>query len=68
VITGVIAGAVVSVLSRPWLDANLFPAGVSHVVAALLAGAGVVLAAAVSTLVPAARASRVDPVRALAGR
>jgi ABC-type antimicrobial peptide transport system permease subunit len=68
VVAGVAAGATVSLLVRPWLDAKLFPGGVSESVAAVLAGVGVVVAATISTIVPAARASRVDPVRALAGR
>ena len=68
VVGGVAAGATVSLLVRPWLDANLFPVGVSESAAAILAGAGVVVVAAISTIVPAGRASRVDPVRALAGR
>ena len=53
---------------KPLLDANLFPIGVSQSAAVALAGAGVVLTATISTIVPAIRASRVDPVRALAGR
>jgi len=68
VFVGVASGAAVSVFARPLLDANLFPSGVSESAAAILAGAGVVVAAAISTIVPAIRASRVDPIRALAGR
>ena len=68
VVGGIAAGATVSLLVRPWLDANLFPVGVSESAAAMLAGAGVVVVATISTIVPAARSSRVDPVRALAGR
>ncbi|MEP6916028.1 MAG: ABC transporter permease [Acidobacteriota bacterium] len=68
VAAGLGSGAAVSFLVRPWLDANLFPVGVSEPAAAVLAGAAVVLAAAISTIVPAVRASRVDPVRALTGR
>jgi len=68
VVVGVASGAAFSLFVRPWLDANLFPGGASETAAAVLAGAGVVLAATISTIVPAARASRVDPVRALAGR
>ena len=68
VVTGVAAGATASLLVHPWLDANLFPGGVSESAAAILAGVGVAVAATISTIVPAARASRVDPVRALAGR
>ncbi len=68
VIVGIASGATVSLFIRPLLDAHLFPSGVSESAAAVLAGAGVVLAATVSTIAPAIRASRVDPVRALAGR
>jgi ABC-type antimicrobial peptide transport system permease subunit len=68
VIAGIACGAAISLFIRPLLDPNLFPAGINESLAAVLAGAGVVLAAAVSTIVPAVRASRVDPVRALAGR
>jgi ABC-type antimicrobial peptide transport system permease subunit len=68
VVVGVASGAAFSLFVRPWLDANLFPGGTSETAAAVLAGAGVVLAATISAIVPAARASRVDPVRALAGR
>ena len=68
VVVGVAVGATVSVFVRPLLDANLFPIGVSQSAAVALAGAGVVLTATISTIVPAIRASRVDPVRALAGR
>ena len=68
VMVGIASGATVSVFVRPLLDANLFPTGVSQGAAVVLAGAGVVMAATISTLVPAIRASRVDPVRALAGR
>ena len=39
VVAGVAAGATVSLLVRPWLDANLFPGGVSESAAAILAGA-----------------------------
>ena len=68
VAVGVASGAAVSAFVRPLLDANLFPVGVSEAAAVALAAAGIALVAAVSTIVPAARASRVDPVRALAGR
>jgi predicted permease len=65
---GIASGAGISLLVRPWLGANLFPVGASASAATLLAGAGVAVAAAISTIVPAVRASRVDPVRALTGR
>jgi ABC-type lipoprotein release transport system permease subunit len=52
---------------RPWLDANLFPSGVSASTAMIFAALGVALAAAVSSVVPAARASRVDPINAISG-
>lgn len=68
VVAGLISGAAISVVVRPWLDANLFPVGVNQLVAVVVAGAGVVLTAMVSAVVPAASASRIDPVRALAGR
>ncbi|HEY7058636.1 MAG TPA: ABC transporter permease [Vicinamibacterales bacterium] len=68
IVLGVASGAAVSLFVRPLLDANLFQVGVSESVAATLAGIAVVLAATISTLVPAARAARIDPVRALAGR
>lgn len=65
---GVAAGALVSLLLRPWLDPDLFAVGVSGTLAAVLAAGGTVLAAAASTVVPAARASRVDTLRAMAER
>jgi putative ABC transport system permease protein len=68
VAVGIASGLAVSVFVRPWLDPNLFPTSVSEPAAAALAGAGVVLTAMISTLVPAVRASRVDPIRALSGR
>jgi len=66
VIIGLASGAILSLLVQPGLDANLFPAGVSESAATLLAAAGVVSVALVSTIVPARRASQVDPVRAMA--
>ena len=68
VAASVASGAVVSILALPWLDANLFASGVSGPAAVILAAVGVVAAATISTIVPASRASRVDPVRAIAGR
>lgn len=68
VVAGIISGATVSLLISPWRDASFFQIGVSQSAAVLLAGVTVVLAATISTVVPAIRASRIDPVRALAGR
>jgi predicted permease len=62
------AGGIVTLVVSPWLGAELFPTGTSQSSAAMLAGAGVALAGAISAIVPAARAARVDPVRALSGR
>lgn len=66
VVIGVASGAILSLLVHPWLDANLFPAGVSESAATVLAALGVVSVALISTIAPATRASRVDPVRAMA--
>jgi predicted permease len=68
VAVGLGAGAMVTLFSRPWLDANLFPSGISEPAAVGLAAAGLILAATVSTIVPAVRASRIDPIRAMRER
>ncbi len=68
VVVGVGCGATISLFIRPWLDANLFPVAVSESAAVVMAAAGIVLTAMIATIVPSLRASRVDPVRALAGR
>jgi putative ABC transport system permease protein len=65
VAVGLGAGAMVTLFSRRWLDTNLFPSGISEPAALGLAAAGVILAAAVSTIVPAVRASRIDPIQAM---
>jgi len=52
---------------RLWLDANLCPSGVSASTAMIFATLDVALAAAWSIVVPAARASRVDPIHAISG-
>ena len=68
VAAGIACGAVIGTIARPWLDANLFANGVNQSAAAILAAVGVGLAATFSTIVPAARAAGVDPVRAISGR
>jgi len=64
----IVAGCGVSVYVRPWLDANLFPSGVSEWTAVAAAAVGLALAAAISSVGPATRAARVDPLRAMSGR
>jgi ABC-type antimicrobial peptide transport system permease subunit len=66
VLIGVGSGAILSLLVHPWLDANLFPAGASKSAATVLAALGLLSVALISTIAPARRASRVDPVRAMA--
>jgi putative ABC transport system permease protein len=68
IVIGIASGATISLFIRPLLDPHLFPAGVNESAAAILAGGAVVLVAAISSILPAIRASRIDPVRALAGR
>src|SRR3954470_1781714 len=68
VLAGVAGGAAIATIVRPWLQPDLFPRGLNESAALAIAGGGVLIAAAISTLVPAARASRVDPIRALTGR
>jgi putative ABC transport system permease protein len=67
-VAGVAGGAAIAAIVRPWLQPDLFPRGLHESAALAIAGAGVLIAAAISTLVPAVRASRVDPIRALTGR
>jgi ABC-type antimicrobial peptide transport system permease subunit len=67
-VAGLVFGAMAALLLRPWFDANLFPPGISEPAAAAAAAAGLALATAIAAIVPAARASRVDPIRAMAGR
>jgi ABC-type antimicrobial peptide transport system permease subunit len=68
VAVGLGVGAMATLFSRPWLDANLFPSAISEPAAVGVATAGVILAATVSTIVPAVCASRIDPIRAMRER
>ncbi len=65
---GLGVGSIVALLVRPWFDANLFPTGISEPAAAAAAAASVALATAIAAIVPAARASRLDPIRAMSER
>jgi ABC-type antimicrobial peptide transport system permease subunit len=66
IVAGGALGGTLCLFALPSLDAELFTLAVSRSAAVAIAGLGVVLAAAASTIVPAVRASRIDPVRALA--
>ncbi len=68
VVMGLACGAALSVFALPWLDADPLTTGASYAAAAATAAGVVLVGATASTIVPALRASRVDPVRALAGR
>jgi putative ABC transport system permease protein len=64
---GVVIGVGASLVMRPWMDTSMFPGADTDLVVVAAAAVGLAFVTLLSSLRPALKAGRVDPVRAMHG-